>query len=69
MNDRLFLIQYYYQILRKYECTSFAAPGRESERLLQCIIKRGAELEEVLQVSQFMNGIRKVDAVKFYIEV
>ena len=58
-----------FQILRKYDCKSFAVSGRESERLLQCIIKRGAEFEEVLQVAQLMDGIRKVDAVKFYIEV
>ena len=57
------------QILRKYDCKSLSVSGRESERLLQCIIKRGADFEEVLQVVQLMDGLHKVDAFKFYIQV
>jgi hypothetical protein len=49
-----------FQILRKYDCKSYSVSGRESDRLLQCIIKRGADLEEVLKVVQLVEGLKKV---------
>jgi hypothetical protein len=49
-----------FQILRKYDCKSYSVSGRERDRLLQCVIKRGADLEEVLKVVQLVDGLKKV---------
>merc|ERR1719295_454834 len=41
-------------ILRKFSCKSFNVSGREAERLIQKVIRRGASYREALEVSDLL---------------
>ena len=51
---------FFEQILRKYDCKSVSLSGSEGDRLLRCLVKRGAEYHEVHKVVQLVDHLSKV---------
>lgn len=57
-------------ILRKYDIKSYAATGREAERMLQHLMKRGGEdgLEDALSVCHVIGGKEEQEVEQMYLE-
>ena len=57
-------------ILRKYDIKTYATTGRESERMLQHLMKRGGEegLADALAVRHVIGGKEELEVEQMYLE-
>ena len=57
-------------ILRKYDCKSYATTGRQAERLLMLLMKKGGEegYQDALEISKVIGGKTELEMEKMYIE-
>jgi hypothetical protein len=55
------------QILLKYEIKTLSIrKGSEGDRLLRCLARRGADLQEILQVVELVECVSKVGGLPFF---
>ena len=57
-------------ILRKYDCKSYATTGRQAERLLMLLMKKGGEegYRDALEISKVIGGKTELEMEKMYLE-
>ena len=57
-------------ILRKYDCKSYTTTGRQAERLLMLLMKKGGEegFRDALEISKVIGGKTELEMEKIYLE-